>query len=67
MIKVLQIQIHLPQQSGEVASWVPGPKATSSEIINLTPFTLSYHNEQEEFEIKNNTIYIRILPHKLNS
>ena len=46
---------------------VSGPKATSSEIINLTPFTLSYHNEQEEFEIKNNTIYIRILPHKLNS
>ena len=35
--------------------------------MNLTPFTLSYRNEQEEFETKNNTIYIRILPHKLNS
>ena len=42
MIKVLQIQIHLPQQSGEVASWVPGPKAWPTKSARALPGALAH-------------------------
>ena len=37
MIKVFQIQIHLPQQSGEVVSQVPRPKAWPTKGARALP------------------------------
>ena len=37
MIKVFQIQIHLPQQSGEVVSQVPRPKAWPTKRARALP------------------------------
>ena len=42
MIKVFQIQIHLPQQSGEVVSQVPSPKAWPTKGARALPGAPAY-------------------------